>query len=86
MKILDQTLGRHRASQTTHWAVGDRLGILFLNSEERGGGGPMAEVDGEGVAIVVDSITLKTITLLLVGDTKLDSAPSLKAEHLLVDA
>jgi hypothetical protein len=46
----------------------------------------MAEEEGEGVAIVADGITLKAISLLLVGDTELDSAPSLKTEHLLVDA
>jgi hypothetical protein len=46
----------------------------------------MAEEEGEGVAIVPDGITLKAISLLLVGDMELDSALSLKAEHLLVDA
>ncbi len=45
----------------------------------------MMEVEGEGVAIVTDSITLKAITLLLVQDTKFDLAPSLKSKHLLIN-
>jgi hypothetical protein len=46
----------------------------------------MAEEEGEGVAIITDGITLKAISLLLVGDTELDSTSSLKAKRLLVDA
>ena len=46
----------------------------------------MMEVEGEGVAVVADSITLKAITLLLVQDTKFDPAPSLKSKHLLMES
>jgi hypothetical protein len=45
----------------------------------------MTEVEGEGVAIVADSITLKAITLLLVRDMKFDPAPSLKSKRLLIN-
>ncbi len=45
----------------------------------------MAKVEGERVAIVTDGITLKAIPLLLVGDAELQTAPSLKAESLLIN-
>ena len=46
----------------------------------------MLEVERERVAIVTEDITLEPITLLLVQDTELDPAPTLKAKHLLINA
>ena len=46
----------------------------------------MPEVERERVAVVTDGITLEPVTLLLVRDTELDPAPSLKAKRLFVNA
>ena len=46
----------------------------------------MPEVERERVAVVTDGITLEPVTLLLVQDTELDPALSLKAKCLFVNA
>ena len=46
----------------------------------------MTKEKGEGVAVVAHGITLKSVTLLCIGDPELQPAPALKAESLLVDA